>query len=1279
MEQAGSYDIKLRVASPSADTQSAEVVINGTTYTASFESTGDFQEYVDVTVANVVLAAGTQELRFNAKSSEFNLNYIELEPTTVTGGDTTAPTAVLNTASLTKRPNGVAPAKFDITYSDNVAIAGNSIDANDLTVTAPDGTELAATLVEVDAPGNGATRTATYSIDAPGGTWDTADIGEYTISLQAGQVTDTSANAVAAGELGSFNLSVPGEPVNGENIRIEAEDYKAGTNGTEFFDFNPENLGGEFRLDEPVDIEKTGDIGGGFNVAFIQDGEFLTYDVPVEQAGTYNVVLRVATPSADTQTAEVVINGETYTANFDSTGGFQEYVDVTVANVALAAGTQELRFDAKSSEFNFNYIELVAAEPNLIAPTAVLDTTSLTKQPNGVAPANFTLTFSDDVGINVNTIDDSDITVTAPDGTELAAALTSVDANTNGTPRSATYNIAVPGGAWDVTDAGIYTVSLNAGEVADTSGNTAQAGVVGDFEIKIADAPNDNAIRINVGAAADTTGVNNQTWLADTNFTGGQASTVTDAIANTENDFIYQSQRAGDNFSYSIPVEDGNYQVNLYLAELDFDNSGQREFDVALEGDTVLDNYDIWRDTKNAFLDGGDTAKVVQISDLSVIRDGAIDLEFTSELNNATVAGIEIVPIEGARVFIIESDDDTQVTEGGNSDTYQVLLNSQPTANVTINLQPDNQSLVSQDTLVFTPQNWSVPQTVTVNAADDSNPESFSHGSAIAHTISTTDANYSNINIPNLNLQVIDNDDADAEIKFNTKDLGVNIGGKTTGTWGPDGRLYVGTRGGTIVAYTFDDNYNVTDSQNITTLEGLSNHEILGIAFNPFENDGSELKLYVSHSELEANKETYPSQGGSGFNELVDFSPYSGEVSILSGANFSQREILVDNIGVSNHDHGVNGLAFDGNGDLLITVGSNTNAGVADDDIGGLDESPLTAAILKAEITKPNFNGNIQYQLPADWVAPEGLQIEDPVTSQGFGGIVDIVPGSDVSVYAPGLRNPYDLVYTTQGIVYATENNANSGFGDESTSATTQRPFTLQPLNELNVIEEGNYYGNPNRNRGRNDDRQNVYYPSFADSNGDYTAPIAEFGEPVNGIAEYRSTTFSEQLRGNLLAIDFNDGVQNIELSADGRQVQNYSYLTTEAGNDEAVAKGLDVLTGFSGSVVGLNFFGGGTVATPVDDNITTATAYEIDEWRAPASGGGTFTIGGTNFSNLNDTTVTIGDETADIIRVSDKRIFGTLPAFSAAEYANDGLLDITVTSGGETSVIADAFQPLFI
>ena len=39
---------------------------------------------------------------------------------------------------------------------------------------------------------------------------------------------------------------------------------------------------------------------------------------------------------------------------------------------------------------------------------------------------------------------------------------------------------------------------------------------------------------------------------------------------------------------------------------------------------------------------------------------------------------------------------------------------------------------------------------------------------------------------------------------------------------------------------------------------------------------------------------------------------------------------------------------------------------------------------------------------------------------QRFGDDVEVIPGSHVFVHAPGLRNPYDLVYTTSQLLNAT-------------------------------------------------------------------------------------------------------------------------------------------------------------------------------------------------------------------------------------------------------------------
>ncbi|MEA5512648.1 choice-of-anchor I family protein [Nodularia sp. UHCC 0506] len=108
-------------------------------------------------------------------------------------------------------------------------------------------------------------------------------------------------------------------------------------------------------------------------------------------------------------------------------------------------------------------------------------------------------------------------------------------------------------------------------------------------------------------------------------------------------------------------------------------------------------------------------------------------------------------------VTITESGDSTNVTEGGVTDTYTIVLNTRPTANVTINISPDSQSTTSTNALTFTPDNWDVAQTVTVTAVDDEILE-LNHPSNITHTSTSSDTNYNNINIVSVNATVTDNE-----------------------------------------------------------------------------------------------------------------------------------------------------------------------------------------------------------------------------------------------------------------------------------------------------------------------------------------------------------------------------------------------------------------------------------------------------------------------------------------------------------------------------------------
>jgi hypothetical protein len=121
--------------------------------------------------------------------------------------DTLPPTAKLTAAAVTKA--GTKPYTFTVTYADNIAVKLSSISQYNLRVTGPNAFDQPVSLVKVSPNKDAAKCVATYTLAAPAGGWTAADNGTYTVVMQAGQVTDTSLHALAAGPLGTFTINIP--------------------------------------------------------------------------------------------------------------------------------------------------------------------------------------------------------------------------------------------------------------------------------------------------------------------------------------------------------------------------------------------------------------------------------------------------------------------------------------------------------------------------------------------------------------------------------------------------------------------------------------------------------------------------------------------------------------------------------------------------------------------------------------------------------------------------------------------------------------------------------------------------------------------------------------------------------------------------------------------------------------------------------------------------------------------------------------------------------------
>jgi uncharacterized delta-60 repeat protein len=99
--------------------------------------------------------------------------------------------------------------EFTVTYAAEESIDQSTLDNRDLRVLGPDGYSTLAHLTSVEDRYTGRQRIATYTIDAPGGTWNRADNGNYTVYLRPNQVRDNLNHPAPAQVVGTFRTYFP--------------------------------------------------------------------------------------------------------------------------------------------------------------------------------------------------------------------------------------------------------------------------------------------------------------------------------------------------------------------------------------------------------------------------------------------------------------------------------------------------------------------------------------------------------------------------------------------------------------------------------------------------------------------------------------------------------------------------------------------------------------------------------------------------------------------------------------------------------------------------------------------------------------------------------------------------------------------------------------------------------------------------------------------------------------------------------------------------------------
>ena len=352
-----------------------------------------------------------------------------------------------------------------------------------------------------------------------------------------------------------------------------------------------------------------------------------------------------------------------------------------------------------------------------------------------------------------------------------------------------------------------------------------------------------------------------------------------------------------------------------------------------------------------------------------------------------------------------------------------------------------------------------------------------------------------------------------APISFTRTSIGA-VPGATSLTVGPDRALYVATAVGEIFRYPLRANGSPVGGRTQLAKDWRGLRTITGLEFDP-TSTASNMKLYVSH----------------GFLGVRDAPQWTGKISVLtkSVSNFDTRRDVIIGLPRSIKDHLNNGIQF-GRGKLYIAQGSMNGYGAPDAAWGNRPETKLSGAILQADVRHITGTLNVK-------------------TADG-GTYNPNAAGALVKVYAGGTRNPYDVLWHSNGSLYSAVNESAAG---NTPAGPGNQPPALTGLPAGNdffaKIIPGRYYGHPNPSRGdytlnggnptANRDYFEVpQYPVGTPPQANWQPPLRDLGvhRSPNGLCEYTSSVFGSKYTGMIVQTEFSSGddLLGIFLDANG-------------------------------------------------------------------------------------------------------------------------------------------------
>ena len=421
-----------------------------------------------------------------------------------------------------------------------------------------------------------------------------------------------------------------------------------------------------------------------------------------------------------------------------------------------------------------------------------------------------------------------------------------------------------------------------AGVVVGTiSGNTTESGGTSTFTVKLNSQPEAD-VTISVSSSNTDEGTVNPSSLGFSSSNWNTSQTVTVTGVDDSSDPVVDG-----NTSYKInlgnTVSSSTHYNDLKSGTLELSNTDSESPGVTLSSSSLTTSENGTNATFTVKLDQKTTSDVTinlqsddpgegtpspsaltfttsNYSSAQTITVQAVDDAFFDDNQSYTIAlktisgtGTAYDGFDPADVSVTNTDNESandvgiepstssiSVSETGSTASFTLKLKSEPTANVVLSISSSNtaEGVVSPSSLLFSRNNWSTSQAVTVTGVDDYYDNGSTSFSIIVGSPATSDTNYSAKPSSTINATNVDND---------TAGITIIASDNQTGEDGDNGTLLVlldsKPFGDVILSVTSDNTSETTvspDNLTFTTSNWNTSQTVTLIGVDDNDNDSNQ-------------------------------------------------------------------------------------------------------------------------------------------------------------------------------------------------------------------------------------------------------------------------------------------------------------------------------------------------------------------------------------------------------------------------------------------------------